>query len=633
MSENSFKNILGSYVKDESVLRELEQGEVLVLDIYKGKGIAIAAVKFPSLINTQTLEKAQKSIEKSLNLKTMLIKPKYTPDMFDISYFQEIVAVLRRQASVVNGFFDDAKASFEDNKLTIELQNGGFDIIKRAGVDLKLLQIISDLFSFQPVLEFTGTLTVSQSQHEELIKSSAPPKPQYTPREDVRESPKQTYSRSQSNEDEPKKVSLSFTDLPFLSKNAVQVTGRKITERPAPLCDVTMESGRITAWGDVFAMDRRESRDGSKLILSYNVTDYTSSNTLKIIIDVKKSEPLEKISKGSTILFKGEVSYDKYDREITIRPSDIMLVEKKKKMDMAQRKRVELHVHTNMSSMDGITDAATLIKTAHRWGHKAIAITDHGVAQAFPEAMNTVDQIHKEDEDFKLIYGVEAYFVNDCISAVDGVKEQPIDGEFIVFDTETTGLNATYERLTEIGAVKIKNGQVVDTFNTFVNPQKPIPPKITELTGITDNMVKDAPLEAEALKSFIEFCGDSILIAHNAPFDMGFINATAKRNHIDVNYTSVDTVVIARSLYRNINNHKLNTLVKHLELGSFNHHRASDDAEILARIFFKMAQNLKEEYEVNNISEINTKLAGSDPKKLPAYHQILLVKNAVGLKN
>ncbi len=631
--QNSFRTIFGSYIDNESLLKDLEQGEILVLDIYKEKGVAAAQVKFPSPVTFLALHAAEEKIRDTLHIKRVILQPKYAPDQFTPEYFPTLVQFLKQQASVVNGFFDGATAAFADNILTVELKNGGLDIIRQAGVDLQLVQLVQEQFSFRPEVAFTGVTHLSQEEHDKVVKENTKPSPAATA------SPKPAAVSSgerppwEEVKKEDKKVTLSFTDLPFLSKDASIVMGRKITERPIPLNEVTAESGRVCCWGDIFSMDRRESRDGSKLILSYNVTDYTSSNTLKIIVDVKKAEPLEQLKKGTAILFRGEVSYDKYDREITIRPFDIMIVKKKQRMDNAQRKRVELHMHTNMSAMDALNDAGTLVNTAYRWGHKAVAITDHGVAQAYPDAMNAVDKIHKDGGEFKLIYGLEAYFVNDCINAVEGNAGIPIDGEFVVFDTETTGLNADYERMTEIGAVKVAGGEIVDTFNTFVNPEKAIPAKITELTGITDEMVADAPKEGEALKAFFDFCGDRVLVAHNAPFDMGFIGAAAKRCGLEEHYTSIDTVVIARTLYPNLKNHKLDTLVKHLDIGDFNHHRACDDAAVLAKIFVKICKTLQEDYAVQTVSEINQKLAGGDPKKLPTYHQILLVKNKAGLKN
>ncbi|MDO4748801.1 MAG: PolC-type DNA polymerase III, partial [Eubacteriales bacterium] len=290
-------------------------------------------------------------------------------------------------------------------------------------------------------------------------------------------------------------------------------------------------------------------------------------------------------------------------------------------------------LHSNMSQLDGITDAGTLVKRAAQFGHSAIAITDHGVAQAFPDAMNAAEGINRDEKKIKVIYGVEAYFMDDLVESVDGDKDVSLDDTFICFDIETTGLSPKTERITEIGAVKIKNGEVVDRFSTFVNPEKPIPAKIVELTGITDAMVKDAPSQSEAVRAFLEFCGDNILVAHNAPFDTSFIRAACNDMGIEYNYTSLDTVAISRAILPDIKNCKLDTVASYLRLGDFNHHRAVDDAEILSKIFISLSNRLKDDYNIYDVKDINTKIAGGDFKKLPTYHQIILVKNKTGLKN
>ena len=383
----------------------------------------------------------------------------------------------------------------------------------------------------------------------------------------------------------------------------------------------------------MFDVDSRYNRDETKIIMSVSITDYTGSNILKIFADKKDEEKYAAIKKGIALLVRGDASYDKYEHEVTIRPFDIMTMKKEPRMDTAEEKRVELHLHTIMSAMDATTKIDQVINTAYRWGHKAVAITDHGVVQAFPDAMNAVDAIRKEGGEFKVIYGVEAYFVNDAVEIVNGVQDEPLDGEFVVFDTETTGLSAATERMTEIGAVRIRGGKVVDTFNTFVNPEKPIPPKITELTGITNEMVRDAPSEAEALSAFLDFCGTHILIAHNAPFDMAFIRAAARRSGLNREFTSLDTVPLCRNLLPELKKHKLNIVAEHLKLGEFNHHRACDDANMLAAIFLNLCEKLKNEKEVHTAQQINTACAGVDVKKAETFHQIILVKNAVGLKN
>lgn len=273
-------------------------------------------------------------------------------------------------------------------------------------------------------------------------------------------------------------------------------------------------------------------------------------------------------------------------------------------------------MHTNMSAMDGVTSASALVRRAAEWGHPAVAVTDHGVAQAFPEAMNTADEMKKKGKPIKVIYGMEAYFVNDLVPAVKGKTDKTFQDEFISFDIETTGLSPANDRITEIGAVRIKGGQIADSFDSFVNPERPIPSKITQLTSITDEMVKDAPSEKEALRSFFRFCGeDAVLIAHNADFDTSFIRVAAERNGMEFSNTYIDTVPMCRSLLKGIKNCKLDTVAKYLKLEDFHHHRACDDAAILAKIFLCLLQRISEDTGAKKIMDINTSLAGGDFKK------------------
>ena len=334
------------------------------------------------------------------------------------------------------------------------------------------------------------------------------------------------------------------------------------------------------------------------------------------------------------MLVSGKYDYDEYAKNNILRPKSIAVVAKYVKQDNEPEKRVELHLHTKMSAMDGVSEAGDLVARAASWGHKAIAITDHGVAQAFPDAMNAAAKCKKKGQDIKVIYGVEAYYVNDSIPVVSGSAAESLDGEFIVFDIETTGLSAAKERITEIGAVRMKNGEVLDSFDTFVNPGMPIPAKITELTGITDEMVKDAPGEKEGLQRFYDFCGEStVLVAHNAGFDTGFIKVAAARCGMPYPFTSIDTVPICRALYPHLKNHKLDTVANYLKLPPFNHHRACDDAKVLADIFIHLIKDMKETKGIEAVDGINTLLSGVDLKKVKPYHLIILAKNLAGLKN
>ncbi len=283
--------------------------------------------------------------------------------------------------------------------------------------------------------------------------------------------------------------------------------------------------------------------------------------------------------------------------------------------------------------MDGMTPVKSLVKRAHSFGHKAVAITDHGVAQAFPDAMNAAEEIERGGGEMKIIYGVEGYYVNDLVPAVTGDSEMPFDGEYVVFDVETTGLSAASEKLTEIGAVRLSGGKITETFGTFVNPERPIPRQITELTGITDEMVKDAPREKEAVERFLAFCGDAPLVAHNAPFDISFITAAATRHRFKFSPSYIDTVPMCRALLTELKNHKLNTVAAGLGIKQQNHHRAEDDCRVLAEIFLRLLLMLRDKTGCGTADGINGALTGGDFRKLRRYHQILLVKNMTGLKN
>ncbi|MCD8026362.1 MAG: PolC-type DNA polymerase III, partial [Clostridiales bacterium] len=364
-----------------------------------------------------------------------------------------------------------------------------------------------------------------------------------------------------------------------------------------------------------------------------DITDYTGSTTVKVFNSIRDSAVLDSIKKGDSVVVMGDVEYDKYAGELVLNAGAIGTAQKVKVVDKAEKKRVELHLHTNMSQMDAVTSAGDLVKRAYSWGHKAVAITDHGVAQAFPDAMKAAESINKDEEKSKVIYGLEAYFMDDLVESVNDKADTPLDGTFICFDIETTGLSAARDKITEIGAVKVVNGEITDTFSTFANPEMPIPQKIIELTGITDSMVKDAPSQSEAVSAFLEFAGDNVLVAHNAPFDTSFIRKACENMGREYSYTSIDTVAISRAILQDIKNCKLDTVAKYLRLGEFNHHRAADDADILAKIFIELCKRLKDDYNINKTSDINTKIAGGDFKKLPTYHQIILVKNNIGLKN
>ena len=585
---------------------------------------------------------SEQIIKNSMKLSAVHIKTKYDKQSFSADYFPQIVCCLRRENILVNGFFDNAKVSVQGDTLVVELLQGGTDIFNvDSRCERAIKQIILDEFDLSMNVKFTGVLNVDQEspilrEQQSRVKTEAVhvPKTQESPSKSTKSGSAQPLRRS------GMKPMFDYAPYRFIAGTEIVVAGKPITRPPVSLSEITMDYGACVVWGDIFHTEKRISKDEKRAIYSIYFTDYTGSNVIKIIELQEKCAPYDELKPGMTVVVEGSADFDRYDKEINIRPKNIVAIEKMQREDNSVTKRVELHLHTNMSAMDAMNNPKDLVRRAYNWGQKAIAVTDHGVAQAFPEVMNEVEKIQREGGDFKAIYGVEAYFVNDTVNVVTGDCEVSIDNEMIVFDLETTGFSPTNDRMTEIGAVKIKDGQVVDVFGTFVNPLKPIPEKVIRLTGITDDMVKDAPLEKDALEEFYKFIGDcNLMIAHNADFDMGFLRESAKRSKMSCNFAYMDTVALVRILYPDMKNHKLNTVAEFLGVGDFNHHRASDDARILAEIVFKVNEELKQKYNVQSVSDINSNLAsgGGDKKefikKLPPYHMILLVKNQVGLKN
>lgn len=643
MSGRSIAEIFARVKPEGEIAKLMSRAQITDMVMSREERSIELTAAFDEVVPYAELQHFGSQLQKAYRLNAVRIYPKYDSALFDEKAFFEIVKQLKKTVSTVNGFFNGCVCEIDGEKVRVKLKNGGAEILKSSHCDSEIARLILEQFGLKVSVEFIELEREKLPQKDPWQDTpqnyivpgerQAPPPDEYP--EKAAPAPRAEKSGEKQR---PKKKTEDVQPSKWIKYNpsgAVCVYGREIKKMPQSLDSVTLESGRVVVCGDVFGFESRETRDGSKYIISFNITDYTSSNSVKVIQDKKKAEPIiESVKDGVTVVVNGDVSYDKYDREIAIRALDISVVKKiETRVDNAPEKRVELHLHSSMSAMDAVTPVAEYIKRAAKWGHKAIAITDHGVAQAFPDAMNAAEDLKKNGQEIKIIYGVEDYFVDDMTPAVVGTDDTPFDGEFIAFDLETTGLSRETDRITEIGAVRIRGGKIVEEFDTFVNPGRDIPLKITELTGITNEMVKDAPLEGEALQSFFEFCGDAPLVAHNANFDAGFTKAAAERCGMQFKYTYIDSIPICRALYPDLKSYKLDVVAKHLQLPPFNHHRACDDARELGEIFLILLEGLKKERSAGSVSQINSALGSADVKKLPSYHQILLVKNAVGLKN
>ena len=621
--------------------QQISQGELTQLNINKQARLITLAVKFNGLVERNTLFDTEKLITKTLAYHTV-IKPHFPTELFSADYFPQLYAAVRRDIPSINGTLNNAEVRFENNTLTINLLNGGKTLLDSKGFDKALIKLVSEEFNLYISVNYTGTFEVEENSEE--YKAAIQDAQEKINRENLQKAAEfyqeevETAEKREEKHAENTTVEIEVREGKFATPQIIQSSirplyGRSIRGKMIPISSISGDSGRIVVWGDVFDIEKKVTKSGDKNIFTIDITDYTGSTTAKVFNSIKESAVIDNIKKGDTIVVQGDVEYDKYAGELVVNARSIGTAQKVKVVDNAEKKRVELHMHTNMSQMDAVTSAGDLVNRAYQWGHKAVAITDHGVAQAFPDAMKAADKINKDEEKIKIIYGVEAYFMDDLVESVKGDADTGFDGTFICFDIETTGLSAARDKITEIGAVKVENGVITDTFSTFANPEMPIPQKITQRTGITDDMVKDAPSQSEAVGAFLEFAGDNVLVAHNAPFDTSFIAKACEDMGREYNYTSIDTVAISRAILTDIKNCKLDTVAKFLRLGDFNHHRATDDAEMLARIFINLCQRLTDDYGITKTNDINTKIAGGDFKKLPTYHQIILVKNKTGLKN
>ncbi|MGN1101590.1 MAG: exonuclease domain-containing protein, partial [Huintestinicola sp.] len=621
------KELFSEYT--DKIPNPVGRGELIRISRSKDGRKMYLYAAFPQLQCFENLDEFERAAARAVGLDLLRVNCRYTPDMLDAKYAAEAVLRLKQDMAVINGHLNGAFYYIDDNILHIELKRGGAELLSRAGFEAALSKLINDEFSVKIGVKLIEK-QAQQDSYEEQLKQAyenaipipdpdTPQKPAFSapPKEEI--------------------VSVDFKTIPVMSEGAQIIKGKRIFADSVTNVGDIYEPQNVVIWGDIFDYSEKEIKNKKgeeKRITTVSLTDYTGSISIKDFADKDSENVLSALKNGTTAIIRGRVDFDTFDNEFILRANDIMLVKKKDRTDTCEEKRVELHMHTNMSTMDAITPADKLIKRAYSWGHKAIAITDHGGVQAFPEAVAACDDIRKSGGDFKVIYGCEAYSVDDVVEAVRVYKDVPLKGELIVFDLETTGFSATGERIIEYGAVRLRDLELCDTFSSFADPEKPIPERITKLTGITGEMIEGAPSQKEALEKFIEYCGkDPVLIAHNAGFDTSFIKAECVRQGIKFNFSIIDTVVMCRSMLPELKKHKLNIVAKHLGLGEFDHHRAFEDAKMLGRIFIKLAARLIDDEKCVNISDINRVTKNVDPKNLRAYHQILLAKNNAGLKN
>jgi len=513
-----------------------------------------------------------------------------------IFYVNELIPGLRH-------IFTNSTAEFTDNLCKIHLKYG-IEMLKNTNCEDIMKRIVASQLGVTLDFEF-----IDESSDDDFVRMQE---------ETLLNLPKIEIP-------EPKEEKAASDT----SENCEVILGKPITDEPIPIKDISPDDmGSVVVRGEIMALDVKELKS-KKILVAFYIADNKSAFSAKCFLSENQYKAVkDKLKDGNCIKIKGRVQYDNFKKENTIMINDISQAKMPSREDNAHQKRVELHMHTKMSQMDGLTDVKTLVKQAIKWGHKAIAITDHGNVQAFPDAMHAAKK-----SDLKVIYGMECYLINDMASIVHGKSSKNTNGEFVVFDVETTGLSSEKDTIIEIGAVRIKDGQILESFNSFVNPKRPIPQNITEITGITDEMVSDAPVLCDVIKSFCDFIADADLVAHNAKFDTAFLKNAFVSSGIEYKFTCIDTLELSRALVKDIKNYKLDTLCKYFKIKLENHHRACDDALATGGVLLALFGLLNEK-SINNINSLNSKLSGSaDLKSLKYYHCIILVKNLIGLRN
>lgn len=599
------------------------------------------------LMSRFDIKKTEYQIKKQLfykvdNIITIIeryeLSAQYTPEKLMPIYFDSILAELEEKSIIECNILKHAEISFDNNDMLISV--GDSFIIRRKAKNI--IQFIEDIFcnrfGFMVKANFEYTPIEEKKQDEDSIEivnrnQNNNHVVDYQDKEDKIEI-KET-NKKPPTQHKPQESKTTYQNKYSKKTNSDPdiIYGKSFDGESTPINEIQDEIGEVVVRGQILKIEGREIRN-EKTIVTFAITDFTDTITGKIFMKNEQVPEVKLVLKaGAFVKLKGMALMDKYDREITI--GSIVgiktipnFIETRK--DESEVKRVELHAHTFMSDMDGVVNVKALIKRAIDWGHKAIAITDHGVVQAFPEAFYA----SKGADDFKVIYGVEAYIVDDLKDMVENCKGQSLMDPCVVFDIETTGFGPVNDQIIEIGAVKIIEGKIVDRYSTFINPDIPIPFKIEQLTGINDAMVIDSPMIDVVLPEFLKFCEGCILVAHNASFDVGFIQKKAEFLGIDTDYTVLDTVAMARVLLPQLSKYRLNAVAKALGVSLENHHRAVDDANATADIYLKFIDMLheKEIYTLDKLNKIS-KISKENIKKLPTYHAIILAQNDIGRVN
>ena len=574
----------------------------------------------PTYIPKRMLNRICADLRRHYGLNQVTITPTFPAEERVFMEEQELMDLFVMHNSFARATLAGASWVWEEETLKIGLVGNGKDTLLESVP--KVINAIKDLFGVKVNIEIiVGNELTGQALMDAMEQM-----------------------RAQMLKDLPK-VAVSEAKQPVKEKTEA-IYGRPFKGENIPMKNISMDTGTVIVEGRVFNVDHRELKKRNAWVVSFDMTDNTGSVRVNRFMETEESAAIRKeVKAGKVLRIKGRMMEDRYTGDQVLRPDDIMPGKMEKRQDTAAgEKRVELHLHTSMSNMDALTKTADAIKQAAAWGHKAVAITDHGCVYSFTDALHTVEdwkgapKVAGTDQDIKVLYGCEGYYVNDVDDklAIQGTKDCPLTDEYVAFDLETTGLSSRKDVIIEIGAVLMRDGQEVDRFQTFVDPERKLDSRITEITGITDAMLEGAPKIQDVFPEFLEFVGDRVLVAHNASFDTAFIRAQCVKMGVPYTFTSADTLVLAQNLMPQLSKHKLDVVANALSLPEFNHHRAADDAVICGLIMDRFLQMLREK-GVQTYGQVNETITSlrQEGKVLDRKprHIILFAKNQLGLRN
>lgn len=621
-----FLNVFGKVNSKDNIKAYFSDAYVEKLSVSKSTKILQADVSSKSLIPNRYKALMEKDIFDAVSVAQQVklnirydIEDKSPKNVFDFIW-KDAVSVLSEESPVCGCVFDDCEIEEDDGKIVIYTGHNSAFYLYKKGVDKYLTDRIRDEFGVNVPVAFKNKKATEEEQQD------------YKKKHENYERQLIESIMTEKATAETAKETAKAEEVKAGIENGIIMGRDPIKDEPIKIKNTRTEGEKVVIQGEIFNIEEREIK-GDRYIVSFDITDGSDSTTVKFFTDRNAYDcdgGIKSALKGAYVKVKGEVQYDKYAKEIVIMSRNIVKADRPPaRMDTSEEKRVELHLHTTMSTMDAVTGMKEYVKRAAKWGHKAIAVTDHGVVQAYPEAMDAA-----EANNIKVIYGVEAYLIDDLGEVVTNPKGQSFDDEYVVFDIETTGLNKEKCKIIEIGAVKIRNREIVDRYSTFIDPGEKLSDEIVDLTNITDDMLEgQRPIET-VLPEFLDFVGDDVLVAHNASFDTGFVRIKAEELGIEYKKNTIlDTLELSRTLLKELKKHKLDVVAKHLGVSLEGHHRAVNDAEATAEIFLKLVDML-EENGVKNVDDINIYSSRTvNYSKLKSYHTIILVKNLKGLRN